>query len=487
METTIKTLFEKGHNKTQIAKLLGIDRKTVREVLKNPDKGQLREKKPHPSVLDKHREMIEASINKELTAQRIFQDLQRAVGFAGSYSTVRDYVRKIKGDQQTVYMVIETLPGEEGQVDFGYIGTLKIGGKRKKAWVFVMTLSYSRYMFIKIVFDQSVKTFISCHLDAFRYFGGVPETVKIDNLKAGIIEANFYEPVVQRTYAAFAAHYGFWAQPSRVYTPTDNGKVERSVDYVKDNCFKGREFENAAEAAEFLKDWLESIANKRIHGTTKKRPVEVFENQEKAKLKPITAQDFIFSDSAVAKVNNNCHLAYKGNYYSAPFQYIGLELNLIEVNNMLKIYFDQKEVALHTLWEGEKGRYVTNKNHYPASKNITFAEILSRQKAEMALIGPGALSFFEAFAKKAGLHKYDYRTISGILALVKKYDSVDVDAACIRAQYYDSLNYTTVRKICEKGLCSLPIDENTTYLNQVPNQFARDLKEYDALSELGVL
>jgi transposase len=118
-------------------------------------------------------------------------------------------------------MVIETLPGEEAQVDFGYIGTLNIGSKRKKAWVFVMTLSYSRYMYAKIVFDQTVKTFIKCHVESFRYFGGVPETIKIDNLKAGVIEANFYEPIIQRTYAAFAAHYGFWADPCRIYTPTD--------------------------------------------------------------------------------------------------------------------------------------------------------------------------------------------------------------------------------------------------------------------------
>ncbi|MFO7951551.1 MAG: IS21 family transposase [Bacillota bacterium] len=487
METTVKTLFEKGYNKTQIGNMLGIDRKTVRKVLRNQDKDHKREKKPHPSVLDKHREFIEASINKELTNQRIFQDLQKKVGFEGSYSTVRDYVRKIKGEQQAVYMVIETLPGEEGQVDFGYIGNLKIGNKRRKAWIFVMTLSYSRYMFVKIVFDQSIKTFISCHLDAFRYFGGVPETVKIDNLKAGIIEANFYEPVVQRTYAAFAAHYGFWAQPTRVYTPTDKGKVERAVDYVKENCFKGRDFKNATEAADFLLDWLENVANKRIHGTTKKRPVEVFQNGEKAKLQPLNTKDFIFSDSAKATVNNNCHLAYKGNYYSAPFQYIGLELNLIEVNNMLKIYFDQEEVALHTLWEGEKGHYVTNKNHYPASKTITFDEILSRQKEEMAAIGPNASLFFEAFASKAGLRRYDYRTISGILALAKKYDSETVDAACARAHYFNSHSFTTVRKICEKGLGSLPACENEAYVNEMPNEFARDLKEYANLSELGVL
>ncbi len=95
------------------------------------------EKKLHPSMLDEHHEFIEASISKELSAMRIFQDLQRDTGFEGAYTTVRDYVRKLKDNQRAVYMVIETLPGEESQVDFGYIGTLNVGGKRKKAWIFV--------------------------------------------------------------------------------------------------------------------------------------------------------------------------------------------------------------------------------------------------------------------------------------------------------------------------------------------------------------
>jgi transposase len=483
MQTTIKTLFEKGHNKTQIGKILGIDRKTVRKILKNPDKDVHIEKKPHPSTLDQYREFIEASIFKELSATRIFQDLQKE-GFEGSYSTIRDYVRKLKVNSQKAYMVIETLPGEEGQVDFGYIGTLSIGGKRKKAWVFVMTLSYSRYMYVKIVFDQTVKTFIKCHVESFKYFGGVPETVKIDNLKAGVIEANFYEPVVQRTYAAFAAHYGFWAHPCRVYTPTDKGKVEKGVDYVKDNCFKGREFKDADEAKEFLSDWLETIANVRIHGTTKKRPVDVFNSIEKSALKDLTHTDFIFSDSAKATLNTNCHLAYKGNYYSAPFQYIGMELDVIEINNLVKVYLDQKEIALHSLCD-EKGKYVTNKAHYPHHKNITLDDILSRQRDEMSAVGPSALEFFDQFTGQGSLKRYDYRTISGILALRKKYDPGIINAACARAAYYGSLSYTTVRKICEKDLTMLPVCTNETYINDQIHELARDLAEYSALSELG--
>jgi len=483
MQITVKTLFEKGYNKTQIGKMLGIDRKTVRKILKNPDKDIQIVKKPHPSTLDKHREFIEWGISKELSAQRIFQDLQRE-GFDGSYSTVRDYVKKLKENTQRVFMVNPVLPGEEAQVDFGDIGKLSILGKKRRAWIFVMTLSFSRYMFAKIVFDQTVKTFIQCHVEGFRYFCGIPETVKIDNLKAGIIEANFYEPLVQRTYAAFASHYGFWPQPCRVSTPTDKPKVERNIDYVKDNCLKGRDFKDADEATEFLKYWLKSIANARVHGTTKKIPAEVFEAEEKPKLKVLPSKDFVFSDSAKASIHTNCHFSYKANYYSAPFQLVGLEVDVIEVNKLLKVYYDQKEVAIHPITE-EKGKHVTNKDHYPDHKNLTCEDILAQQREEMALIGESALEFFDRFRSKDNLRRYDYRTISGILSLRKKYDPAIINAACQRALYYDCLKYITVKKVCEKDLTKLPIYKDETYINEESHDLARDLSEYNFLCELG--
>ena len=217
MQTTIKTLHKKGISQSQIARTLGISRNTVRKVIQSDERGETQlKKKPHPSMLDEYREYIEIQLNKGLSRQRIYQDLIREFNYQGSYTTVKDYARKILGNTQKSYMVLIALPGEEAQVDFGYIGTIKVNGKPKKAWVFIMSLSYSRYMYASIVFDQSVKSFIQAHIDAFHFFGGVPETVKIDNLKAAVVEADFYEPVLQRTYAAFAAtmvstlsHVGF--------------------------------------------------------------------------------------------------------------------------------------------------------------------------------------------------------------------------------------------------------------------------------------
>lgn len=161
-----------------------------------------------------------------------------------------------------------------------------------------------------------------------------------------------------------------------------------------------------------------------------------------------------------------------------------MELDVIEVNNLVKVYLDKKEIALHTLC-CEKGKYVTNKDHYPDNKNITLEDILSRQRKDMEAVGPSASDFFEKFVGQGSLKKYDYRSISGILALRKKYEAAVIDAACARAAYYGTLSYTTVKKICEKDLTLLPVHTNETYINEENQELARDLEEYNGLSELG--
>lgn len=488
MQTTIKTLHAKGYKITQISRIVQADRKTIRKIIQSQERGEQQvEKKPHPSVLDEYREFIEIQLGKELTVKRIYQDLITEYQFEGSYSCVRDYIRELKPTVHKAYMVLHSLPGEEAQVDFGSIGTIPVEGKPKKAWVFVMSLSYSRYMYVQIVFNQSVKTFIHCHVQAFRYFRGVPETVKIDNLKAGIVDADFYEPVTQRTYASFAAHYGFWAQPCRVYTPTDKGKVEANVKYVKDNCFKGRTFKDLAEAEAHLAKWLEQTANARKHGTTNLVPAQVFREVEQHKLRPLPSEDFVFSRSVRALVYQNCHLAYGGNYYSVPSTYIHCEVDVIEINQLLRIYFEGNEIAVHTLCSDQKGEYFTNYAHYPENKTITLEEIKAGQRQKMAEIGPHALRFFETFYAKPHMHKYEYRYISGILSLRGRFHDHVIDDACQRALYFNTLTYGTVKRICEKGLIVLPIDNNTTFINDQPNSVSRALSQYDDMSSLGVI
>ena len=484
MKTTIKTLFEKGYNKSQISRMLQIDRKTVRAKLKESDE-ELPQKKTRPTILDPYKEYIQIEVNKDIQAKRIFEDLVRDYDYQGSYDTVKKYIHSIREKKSKVYMVLNTQPGEEAQVDFGYIGLLNINGKKKKAWIFVMTLSYSRYMYVQIVLDQKVQTFINCHKNAFKDFNGVPEIVKIDNLKAAILEADFYEPTIQKDYAAFAAYYGFLAQPCRVYTPTDKGKVESNVKYVKNSCFKGRNFKDIEEAKGFLANWLKDTANKRIHGTTKKVPFEVFSEIEKACLTALPKEDYILSNSQICHVATNCHICYKSNYYSVPYGYVGKDVQAIEMNGLLRIYSDNKEIALHTIANCEKGKFLTDINHYPHSKNITISEILSTQKNKMQEIGPEALRFFELYINAdVSNRKYDYRAISGLLSLQKNYSNDLINAACSRAILFNSITYKTVKNILQKNI-DTSIIPSSSYVSNEENSFKRDLSKYNKFLEGG--
>jgi len=490
MQTTIKTLYEQGYNNSQIARMLKIDRKTIRKVIRSGAGHTEIHRKESRSQFDPYKDYILAKTEKGLTIKRIYQDLIRDHGITGTYSGVRHYVKKHRLPKQDVFMVMHSLPGEEAQVDFGFIGTLKVGGKARKAWIFIMVLSYSRYMYAKIVLDQSVKTFIDCHGAAFKFFKGVPKIIKVDNLKAAIIEADFYEPLVQRTYAEFAKHYGFLPEPCRVYTPTDKGKVEAAVKYVKDNCFKERGFADIEEAERFLSEWLETIANKRVHGTTQQIPAGLFLQKEASSLGKLPAYDFTMSASDTAIVGLQCHISYRANFYSVPYQYINCKVDVIEVNNLLKIYFKGREIALHPLETRRKGEYVTDKSHYPSSKNISHAEILSSMKPKVYEIGSGAAEFFERHIKASVASRQSgIRALNGLLNLKKRYPDEVINQACLRACYYGNVSYQTVKSICEKGVDLLPIEggEHSCSAESMSVSKVRDLGEYRRIAALGVI
>ena len=282
MYITIKTLLEQGRNKSEIARLTGHDWKTVSKIVQSIKTGKGRpEKKAHPRLLDPYKESIVKWIEEGLTRVRIHEKLIEQ-GVNVGYSCVKDYVTLIHR-KSNIFMRMHTDPGEEAQVDFGYVGyTRDNTGKRRKTWVFNMRLSYSRLDYFEAVYNQRVETFIACHMNGFHYFGGVPHTVKIDNLKAAVLQANFYEPIYQSLYKSFADHYGFKPIPCRIYTPNDKGKVESGIKYVKTNFFLGRSFNNEDELKRQLKQWLDRTCNSRVHGTTRKIPKEVFRIKEKA-------------------------------------------------------------------------------------------------------------------------------------------------------------------------------------------------------------
>lgn len=455
MYTTIKTLWDKTKNKTEIARLTGHDWKTVAKVIKNIEKGiETPQYKPRGSLIDNYREKILSLLEKDLSGVRIHEELTRD-GFTGSYPTVKRYINKLKR-KDNIFIRIHTEPGEEAQVDFGYLGMSRDdAGKNKKTWIFNMRLSYSRLDYYEKVYDQKVETFIACHIRAFEFFGGVPAYVKIDNLKAAILEASFYEPVYQQIYKDFAAYYSFSPIPCRVASPNDKGKVESGIKFVKGNFFKGRAFNGSTDLDGRLRAW-NIDKNNRIHGTTRKVPYEVFTEEEKSILSPLPPVRFSLAKISTRKVYHDCHIYVDYNYYSVPYQYVGKTVEIELTDKFLKVFYKGGQIALHnriTL----KGQFSTVSSHYPDFKVFDPTEYQEIYKQKVGFVGPYCVKLFE----KAVVEKPKHwgRTIKGILSLTNFYSIDTVEASCKRALAYGIAEYQMVKRICKNSAYCLPVEE----------------------------
>jgi transposase len=256
-------LLERGWSHRRISRELGVHRETVgrydrlrREAGSKPaivtlgsaprPPGQLSQCAPLKGII---LEKLEA----RLSAQRIWQDLAVEHGFEGSYSSVKRYVRRLGGSTPLPFRRMECAAGQEAQVDFG-TGAWVIGqdGKRRRPHLFRIVLSHSRHAHSEVVWRQDTESFLRCLENALRAFGGVPQTVVLDNLKAAVITPDWYDPELNPKLLDFARHYGFVALPARPRVPRHKGKVEAGIKYVKDNALKGRAFSSLAEQNQFL-------------------------------------------------------------------------------------------------------------------------------------------------------------------------------------------------------------------------------------------
>ena len=451
----MQTLWDQGCNKSQIAALTKHDWKTVDKVINLYKSGQDKPiKKPHPSILDDYKEFILENLEKDLSGRRIHEALLSR-GVKVSYSNVRHYLSKIRAKTDICIRFV-TKPGEEAQVDFGYAGLqFDSKGKRRKAWVFNMRLSYSRFDYYEVVYDQSVETFINCHMNAFTFFGGVPRYIKIDNLKAAVLNANFYEPVFQTLYKSFAEYCGFKPLPCRVRKPQEKGKVESGIKFIKNNFFKGRDFGNYNEMKSSLAIWLRSKCNSRVHGTTRKVPAEHFEEEEKNLLLSLPKNPFSVPSVSTREVYRDCHVYIDYCYYSVPYEYVGKRVDINVANKIVKISFEGKEVAVHEMAQ-RKGEFKTNESHYPRYKNITGTDYQKLYQNKMAKIGEYAEDMFLKLLEEQ--KNSWHQSVKGILSLTKHYPDDVVNLACKRALYYGAIQYRRVKNICSNGLYTLPLE-----------------------------
>jgi transposase len=355
----LKVLAAQGHSIRTIAQMTGLSRNTVRRALREhaPQGFKSPERK---SKVDDFRDYIRNRYQEcALSAVRITEEI-RAMGYAGSVDTVRRIVRSLREParlQEKLTVRYETPPGHQGQVDWASLGRFKDQeGKLVPIYVFVMVLGFSRHMYIEFTTSMKAAVLISCHLRAFSYFGGWPDTLLFDNMKQVKLGPEEWNPL----FIDFASHYGIAVKTHRVRRPRTKGKVERMVDYIKESFLNGRSFVDVDDLNGQGLDWLARVANVRIHATTKRRPVDLLESENLTRVGSISP--YRITERAIRKVDSSGLVRWRGSRYSVPASESGRRVLIAQGDQRITIKSKDLIVAEHIV-SNKRGATVTADEH----------------------------------------------------------------------------------------------------------------------------
>jgi transposase len=344
----IKYLYQhQGLKCAQIAGKLGLDERTVDNWLKEKQFRQRRQSSRRESFLDPFKDKIVRMLEAHpYSAIQIFQRI-RDDGFRGRYTIVKEYVRKIRPSRPRAFLKLSFAPGECAQVDWGSFGSVFVGETTRRLSFFVMVLCYSRMMYVEFSVSQTMEHFLACHQNAFDFFGAVPGKIMVDNLKSAVLKRIVGQaPVFNPKYLEFADHYGFSIVACNVGKGNEKGRVENGVGYVKKNFLSGLNIPNFAAINPAARNWLDTIANVRVHGETHKQPITLFE-EERASLLPLPDNPFDIATICPVRASSQFRIAVDTNRYSVPAEYAGASLTLKTYPDRLCLYCGEKLIARH--------------------------------------------------------------------------------------------------------------------------------------------
>ena len=397
-------------------------------------------------VSEAYRELIELELSRGRNATGIFQDLVDAHGFTGGYQSVKRFVRKLRGTvSPEARVIIETRLGEECQVDYGTGPMVRDpdSGKYRRTRLFVMTLGSSRKCVRLLAFRSSARVWAELHEKAFRRLGGSPRIVVLDNLREGVLSADFYDPGLNPLYRDVLAHYGVTALPCKVRDPDRKGKVESGVAHAQKTPLKGKKFESLDEAQAYLDHWEEQWADKRIHGRTKRQVAAMFA-EEKPFLQALPLEPFRYYQYGERTVHLDGCVEVDAAYYGAPPGWIGRQVHVQWDAMFVRLLDPKTGELLREHLSGKRGGHRIRDADRPRRTPLKLLQLLAR--AHKAGSNIGALC--DAIHARQG--ELGMRRIQGVFQLVKKYGSAASDDACAAALELRVAEYRFVRRYLER-------------------------------------
>jgi len=459
------------------------DSKAAIRVTTDPEPPTRPRHNPSASACEPYRDLIEQAVRLGRNATVIWQDLVDDYGFDAGDQSVRRFVRKLRGARiPDAHPVIETAPGEEGQVDYAGDGPMvrhPETGKYRRMRLFVFTLGCSRKSVRLLTFQSSSKIWAELHEKAFRRLGGAPRVMVLDNLREGVIKPDIYDPQLNPLYRDMLAHYGITALPCRVRDPNRKGKVESDVGHAQ-NKFKGLRFESPEEAQAYIDRWETNWADTRIHGTTKRQVRLMFE-EEKPHLLPLPVTPFRYYEYGMRTVHLDGAVEVAGAYYHVPPGLIGRRLRVQWDALHVRILCPQTGELLREHVRQAKGRRRMKPEDRPEKTPVGTVRLLSRACNAGESIGIVCQAIHHGDGE-AGV-----RRILGLLNLVKNRGRDEVEAACTMALEMQLPTYQFVRRYLDRQP-QLPmtlkqvdplIRELTHYRDLIDRRLEGEVHEHD--------
>jgi transposase len=352
---------EEGLKVSQIASHINLDERTVKKWI-SKEKFENRKQSNRTSILDPYKLQIKSLIEKyNLTGVQVLARI-KASGYSGGKTIVNDYVSLIKPPKKKVFLTLDFAPGECAQVDWGSFKTVRVGNTKRRLYFFVMVLCYSRMMYVEFTLSQSMEFFLGCHQNAFEYFGYIPEKIMIDNLKTGVLRHPYGGvPVFNPKYLDFSNHFGFKPVACNVGKGNEKGIVENGVKYVKQNFLNGLDISDFKILNPMAIAWMNETANVRIHGETRKKPIDLFE-KEKSSLRPLGLKLYDVGIIQQVRVNHQFRVIFESNKYSVPFKLASSKLLMKRYPDKLVFLKDYKIVCEH-IRSFERHKNFENKEH----------------------------------------------------------------------------------------------------------------------------
>lgn len=506
LRVTIQTLLRNGTSQHEIQRLTGVDRKTIRRYQRQietpapnsprvatgsgaekaansaieipPPRPPARSPKEALSACEGHRQWIETQVGLGRNAVSIYQDLVEAHGFTHQYNSVKRFVRHLKAREPERFDVLESLPGEEAQVDFGQGAPTRLAnGKYRRPWLFVMTLKYSGKAFRKVVWKADQDNWVRLHEEAFRAFGGACRYVVLDNLKQGVIRPDLYEPQLNALYAAMLAHYGSVADVCRVRDPDRKGTVENAIQHTQTTALKGRRFDSIEKQNAWLAHWEERWAAPRIHGR-KKRQVSAMFEEERAHLKPLPMERLRLFRQASRTVDHAGLVQVEGSYYAAVPAPLYSQVTVRIYEHDIEILDEGGQLLRRHEKSARKGAFVLAESDRIFNPSRETAHLIGK----VARIGPHAAQLArEIFAR---LGRPGEKAIYGLANLARHYKRDDIEHACEKVLALSQPSYQSLKRILERQAAATTASEAAPL--QQSGDLIRAIDEYHAFFEHSV-